>query len=272
MTQHATIKGHSAYPLETLLVGIAILLTAAGFWNIYFGSEPGASAFHHLHILTNFIWLFLLLVQLALAGNANYQRHRRVGLSILVIAPLLVASTTLLSVESAKDGLASGQGDFMIVQNVMGTLQLALIIFLAFSLRRNRKLHASLLVSTALLFIGIATFFSLISLVPGFKIEGPETLYRFGKALDTIQYGCIPIGLIFFVRDPRNGWPFLLVGSSFLINELIKSFLTRHELIQPLTVAVGSINPTAAFFGAFMTLAVLLAATGILGTPGKGSA
>lgn len=266
MIRHNIMKGYGAYPFESLLVGTATLLTVTGFWNIYFGPESKANTYHHLHILTNFAWLVLLLVQLALAGSANYGRHRRVGLSILVVAPLLVASATLLSVESARKGLASGQGDFMIVQNVMGTLQLALIIVLAFALRTNRKLHASFLVSTALLFIGIAMFFSLVGFVPGFKIEGPETFYRFGKALTTIQYACIAIGLLFFVRDPRHGWPFLLVGSFFLLNEFIKSVLTQQELIHPLTVAVGSVNSTAAFIGAFFSLTALLAATGILKT------
>lgn len=261
---HRAMKGYSAYPYESLLVGVTTLLTVAGFWNIYFGAEPRAHAYHHLHVLTNFIWLILLLVQLSLMGSANYRIHRKVGLTILVAAPLLVASATLLSVESARKGLASGQGDFMIVQNVMGTLQLSLIIVLAFLLRKNRKLHAAFLVSTALLFIGIAMFFSLIGFVPGFKIEGPETFYRFGKALTTIQYTSIAIGLIFFVRDPKYGWPFLLVGSFFLLNELLKSVLTQQELIHPLTVAVGSVDQATAFAVAFIALAIILGATGIL--------
>jgi len=266
MARHTTMLGYGRYPLESLLVGAATLLTIAGFWNIYFGPEPRATAYHHLHILTIVLWLVLLLVQLALIGTKNYRTHRKVGLSILVVAPLLVASATVLSVESAAKGLASGDGDFMIVQNVMGTLQLALMIVLAFALRKNRKLHASFLVSTALLFIGIAMFFSLIGFVPGFRIEGPETFSRFGKALTTIQYASIAIGLLFFVGSPKNNWPFLLVGSFFLVNELIKSFLTRQDLIHPLTAAVASANPVVAFMASFFAIGLLLTATGILNT------
>lgn len=266
MTTHQTMQGYGRYRLESLLVGTATLLTIAGFWNIYFGPEPEANAYHHLHILTLFLWLVLLLVQLALIRTGKYRTHRKVGLSILVVAPLLVASATVLSVESARKGLASGDGDFMIVQNVMGTLQLALIIVLAFALIHNRRLHASFLVSTALLFIGIAMFFSLIGFVPGFKIEGPDTFYRFGKALTTIQYASIAIGVLFFVKAPKINWPFLLVGSFFLLNELVKSFLTQQELIQPLTAAVGSANPTVAFMTSFFAIGILLIATGILNT------
>lgn len=258
------MKSFGAYPLESLLIGATTLLAIAGFWNVYFGPGSHANPYHHLHVVTNFIWLTLLLCQLALIGNGNYSTHRRLGLSILMAAPLLVASTTLLSIQSAQKGLASGQGDFMIVQNVMGTLELGLIIILAFALRRKRQLHAAFLVSTALLFMGIAMFFSLIGFVPGFKIEGPETFYRFGKALTTVQYGCLVIGLLFFVKNPKNGWPFLMVGSFFLLNEFIKSLLTQRDLIQPLTETVGSISQPLAFAGSFVFLLLLLAATGIL--------
>lgn len=258
------MKSLRAYPLESLLVGTTTLLTFAGFWNIYFGPESDASPYHHLHIATNLIWLLLLICQLALIGNSSYSTHRKLGLLVLITAPLLVASATLLSVESAHKGLASGQGDFMIVQNVMGTLELALIIILAFVLRRRRQLHASFLMSTALLFMGIAMFFSLIGFVPGFKIEGPETFHRFGKALTTIQYASLAIGLLFFAKSPKYGWPFLLVGSFALLNELVKSSLAQRDLIQPLTEMVGSVNQPLAFVGTFSTLLILLAATGIL--------
>lgn len=252
------------YPFESLLVGTAALLTFAGFWNVYFGPQSEAGPYHHLHIATVLAWLVLLASQLALAGSRNYSTHRRLGLLAIVAAPLLVASTTLLSVESARKGVASGRGDFMVVQNVMGTLELALIIVLAFALRRRRQLHASFLASTALMFAGIAAFFSLIGFVPGFRIEGPETFDRFGKALVTIQYASLVVGLLFFARDRRNGWPFLLVGAFPLLNGLIKSLLEQGGLIEPLTGLVGAANQPSAFAASFSTVLLVLAATGLL--------
>jgi hypothetical protein len=112
--------------------------------------------------------------------------------------------------------------------------------------------------------MGIAMFFSLIGFVPGFKIEGPETFHRFAKALTTIQYACLAIGFIFFVKNPRSGWPFLLVGSFFLFNEFVKSLLARRDLIQPLTEIVASASQPLAFTGSFVSLLLLLAATGML--------
>lgn len=257
------LKSFGTHPAETLLLGTTLVVTVGGFWNIYFGQGSGADPYHHLHIITIFIWLSLLLCQLSLIGSGRYATHRKLGLSVLAAAPLLVATTALLSVHSAHIGLVSGQGDFMIVQNVMGTLQLALIILLAFALKKRRKLHASFLMSTALLFLGIAIFFSLIGFVPGFRIEGPETFHRFGKALATTQYVSLAIGALLFLMDRRSGWPYLLVGASFLFNELLKSALAQQDLIQPLTEVVGSISQSLVFSVTLVSVFILLMATGL---------
>ena len=184
-------------------------------------------------------------------ARGSYPSHRKVGLAVLVAAPLLVATTAMLSVHSAHKGVVSGEGDFLIVQNVMGTLELGLLIFLAFLLKNRRKLHGSLLMSTTILFMGIALFFALISFAPPFKIEGPETFYRFQTAAMTGQFICLAVGLLFFIRDRRNGWPFLAAGLCFFLNEAIGSLLTRFDLIDPLTEFVGSMSQPLTFIASF---------------------
>ncbi len=252
------------YSLEYLLIAVTMLLSISGFWNIYLGDRAAPNPYHHLHVLTNFTWLFLLVYQLRLIGNKRYGDHKRVGLAVLVMGPLLFATTALLSVHSAQKGLASGRGDFLIVQNVGVTLELGVLILLAFVLRKRRKLHGSFIFSTAILFMGIALFFTLISFVPPFKIEGPETFYRFGTAAMAGQATCLAVGLLFFVKDFRNGWPFLLAGSFLMLNDLIKSSLTRNKLIDPLAESVGSMSQPLTFVGSFALLLALLAATGML--------
>jgi len=240
-----------------------MLLSITGFWNIYFGVDSDPNLYHHLHVVTNFSWLLLLLYQLTLIGKNKYLIHRKIGLSILFIGPLLVATTTLLSVHSAHKGLVSGQGDFLIVQNVMVTIEMGLLIVLAFIFKKQRKLHGAFLLSTAILFMGIALFFTLISFVPQFKIEGPETFYRFETAAATLRYVCVIVGLIFFIKDIKNGWPLLLAGSFFSLNELINKLLTEYNQIQLLTDIVGSFNQFFAFSGSFLILFIILISTGI---------
>ncbi len=257
------MKNFKKYRFEYVLIFIVILLTITGFWNIYFKVDSKPNLYHHLHVLTNFIWLLLLLYQLSLIENKKFVDHRKVGLSILFIGPLLFASVALLSVHSAHKGLTSGQGDFLIVQNVMVTIEMGFLIVLAFIFKKQRKLHGAFLLSTVILFMGIALLFTLISFVPKFKIEGPETFYRFETAGVAGRYVCLFAGLLFFLKDRRNGWPLFLAGSFHSLNELIKNLLNQHNLIQPLTETVGSLNPLLTFFGSFSVLLILLTLTGI---------
>ncbi|MEW5683959.1 MAG: hypothetical protein AB1942_03465 [Pseudomonadota bacterium] len=216
---------------------------------------------HHLHLATDFIWLGLLLTQLILVTRGGYASHRTIGLAVLALAPLLVATTAMLSVRSAHKGVVSGEGDFLIIQNVGVTLELALMIYLAFLLKKHRRLHGSLLMSTAILFMGIALFFALISFAPPFRIEGPETFYRFQTAAMTGQAICLAVGALFFLRDRNSGWPFLAAALCFPLNEAIRALLTRYDLIDPLTAFVGSLSQPLTFLAGFALLFALLAST-----------
>lgn len=258
------MKTLGPYLLEHVFLYAVLLLTVSGFWVLYFGTDADPGLHHHLHVVTNFTWLSLLLCQLSLIGSRRHADHRKVGLSVLVLGPLLFATTAALSVHSAHKGLVSGQGDFLIVQNVGVTLEFGLLVLLAFVFRRRRKLHGSFLLSTAILFMGIALFFTLISFVPQFRIEGPETFHRFQTAAITGQAICLVVGLLFFIKDFRNGWPFLLASSFFVLNELLRSFLDARGLTEPLTEFVASMNQSLTFIGSFVSLFVLLFATGIL--------
>ncbi|HET7710021.1 MAG TPA: hypothetical protein VFK50_10925, partial [Sphingomicrobium sp.] len=233
-----------------------------GFWNIFFGDRE-AQPHHFLHIATAFIWMSLLLAQLILIARRSYRTHRTVGLAVLVAGPLLFATTAMLAVHSAHKGMVSGEGDFMIVQNVMGSFELGLIIFLAFLLKRRRKLHGSLLLSTTIMFMGIALFFALTSFAPPFRVDGPETFYRFQMAGAAGQVTCLAVGVMFFIRDPRNGWPFLAAAFCFPFNDALYSLLARLELIDPLTALVGSMSQPLTFIATFMLLFSLLLATAL---------
>ena len=253
--------GH--YSLEFGLIAAVILIMVLGFWDIYFGADADAQPHHHLHIAAAFIWMALLLAQLILIVRRSYQAHRKVGLAVLVAGPLLVATTAMLAVRSAHKGVVSGEGDFMIIQNVMTTLELGVLIFLAFLLKNRRKLHGSLLLSTTILFMGIALFFALISFVPQFQIEGFEASDRFQRAGTTAQLTGLAVGLLFFIRDPRNGWPLLVAGFCLPLNGAIHSMLTSLGLIDPLTEIVGSMSQTLTFIATFALLFSLLAATAL---------
>src|SRR5688572_28451474 len=140
------------YRFEAVFLAAVVLVSIAGFWTLYVGPDAAPNSHHHLHVIANFAWLALLATQLYLVANARPRQHRMIGLAVFIIAPLVCATTALLSVHSAHKGLVSGRGDFLIVQNVMVTIEFALLVVLAFVLRRRRMLHGAMLLGTAMLF------------------------------------------------------------------------------------------------------------------------
>lgn len=248
------------YGPEFGLIAVTAVVSILGFWELFFGRDAAPQPHHFLHLATALLWLAVVGVQLRFIAGRDFASHRRFGLVLLLAAPLVVATTAMLSVHSAAKGLASGHGDRLIIQNVMVTLELALFLLLAFVLKRRRALHGALLVSTSILFLGIALFFALISFVPMFRIEGPETFYRFGQVAMTGQGLCLAIGLLFFLRDRKHGWPFLMAGACFTLNEGIKWLLTSQGLIDPLTQVVGTQSRSITFVTTFLALALVLAA------------
>jgi hypothetical protein len=242
---------------KTFLI-IAILVSITGFWNIYFGPDSRPTFYQNLHVLTTFIWLGLLLAQLIFITSKSNSQHRRLGKSIFVIGPVLIATLVLLSVHSASKSAARGEADMLVIQNMFPALEVALLIMLGFIFRKNRMLHGHFLMSTSLLFFGIALFFTLISFIPGYKIEGPETFYRFETAGMAATYISVVFGLILFFIQRKSGWPWLLVCVLFFLNGYISQLIEEANQMVSLTAFIGSINEYAAFFGALIIVLTVL--------------
>ncbi|HEX2684266.1 MAG TPA: hypothetical protein VHL77_10050 [Ferruginibacter sp.] len=235
------MKNFKKYIFEYVLIILTIFLTASGFWQLFFGAAAKPPTPQQvLHAIVDFSWLFLMLYQLYLIGSKQGIKHRRIGLSILFFGPLLFAHAVLLAIHSAHKGMVSGKGDFLIVQNVLGTLELGIILLLAFVFKKRRKIHAAFLISTIVLMLGISIFFLFLAVAP--------QLLGYG------MYITLLVGIIFFLKDRRNGWPVLIVSSIFIQNDFISSLLTRYDLIQPLTEFVGSLPQVITAVAAFVVL------------------
>ena len=260
---------YKPYAAELLLVLFTMVVGVLGFWTIYVGPGADPQPHHHLHVATTFGWMALLIAQISLLARGKRASHRRLGIAVLIAGPLLVASAALLTVHSARRALASGEEDILLAQNITGTLWLGLILFLAFALKKRRKVHGALLTSTLITFLGPALFFSLIAFAPPFRIEGPETFYRFQTAGMTGLAIILLIVAVLFAKDRRNNWPYLLAAASYLIGEGGKAMLGSLGLIDPVTRAVATPSEAAAFIIALVMMLALLARTVLPTTPRK---
>lgn len=255
-----------AYTAERALIGATAIAGFLGFWKIFAGADADPQPHHYLHAATTYLWMGLLIGQIVLLGRGAYAGHRRLGLAVLALGPVLVASAALLTVHSARRALESGQPDALLVPNVVGTLWLGLVLWLAFALKRRRAVHGALLCSTLILFLGPALFFALIAWAPPFRIEGPETFYRFQYAGMTGQAIILAIVFALFFKDRRNNWPYLFATASFFLAEAVKAVLVRFDLINALLRLTATPSEPAIFV---ITLAIMVGALAALVLPSR---
>jgi hypothetical protein len=247
------------YAAEIALVVLTMVVGVLGFWSIYVGPRAAAEPHHHFQVATTYGGMGLLLAKLLLLAQGQWRLHRRIGLAVLGAGPLLVGSAAFLAVHSAQSAIASGQPDFLIVQNIVGTLWLALILFLSFALKKQRKVHGAFLMSTLLIFLGPAVFFALIAFVPAYRIESPETFYRFQTAGAMSLNINLALAFLMFVKDWRNGWPYLFTVASGPLAVALQAYLASIDRLDSLTTAVAAPNKGAIFAIVLTVVGILLA-------------
>jgi heme A synthase len=93
---------------------------------------------------------------------------------------------------------------------------------------------------------------------PQYRIEGPETFHRFGDAAQAAAFGVGVVGLLFFLRNRRTGWPWLLAAAFFFLNGTLQMIVARSESTKALTALVASISRAPAFVLGLLIFAALL--------------
>lgn len=257
------MRSYTPYAAEILLVLATLVVGVLGFWSIYVGPRAVAEPHHHLHVATTFGWMGLLLAQVLLLAQGRWRLHRQVGLAVLAAGPLLVGSAAFLTIHSAQSAIASGQPDFLIVQNIVGTLWLGLILILSFGLKKRRKVHGAFLISTLLIFLGPAAFFALIAFAPAYRIEGPETFYRFQTAGAMSLNINLALAFLMFAKDWRNGWPYLFTVASGPLAVALQAYLASVDRLDSLTNAIAAPNKGVIFAITFAVVGALLARTAL---------
>jgi len=248
--------------VETAFLVLVIVVGVAGFWNLYLGPNASPDGFHHLHLLTSFAWLGLLLLQVRMVGAGRVDLHRRFGRAVLALGPLLVASTALLSVRSASRWAGASGGDPLLVQNAGVTIELGMVLLMAFLAIDRPRLHGAWLLSSALFFLGIALVFTLVGFVPAFQPGGSDGMDGFVLAAITASVVVVGFAVALFARDVRNGWPYLLVAGVLVLNGFLGEVLRANGAAATITRMIGGWNPYLTFA---ITFAILLGALLLLG-------
>ncbi|MEP6689245.1 MAG: hypothetical protein ABJC36_12925 [Gemmatimonadales bacterium] len=149
-------------------MAVAALLTAViGFAPTYYLRSmvggPPLSTLLHVHGLLFTAWLLLFLAQTSLVAAQRTDLHRRLGLAVVILAPLLLVVGWLTAIDAARRGVTppGGPHPLAFLAVPLGTLVVfAMLVIPGLRYRRRSETHKRLmlLATISLLTPAIARF------------------------------------------------------------------------------------------------------------------
>lgn len=228
-----------------LFIVALIAATVFAFWRSYFGSFGTASYGFHAHGFTASLWLLLLLAQSWTPQRGLMAVHRTLGLATFVAIPLF-AGGAMGVIHSMAAGTMGGNPFY----GLWGA-QLAFIDVLAFGAllyaagmalrhRRNVRLHAGYMLSTALPLVSPVLGRVINQTVPGLVIRGPQDFAMFGWGVQLANLCAGVVALWLWRRDPRFGRPWAVAAAVIAVQTIGFPTVAASEPWKAVFIAVGS--------------------------------
>lgn len=138
------------YRAASFYFAFLLLLAIAAFWPTYIAPKRYEADWHvHLHGISMFLWMLMLVVQASLVRAGSFPAHRALGRTSFVLVPVIVASTLLLAHYRMRSGINKELLYFFYVQ--VSLLAVFLVAYAGAILNRaTPAVHMRFMVCTAL--------------------------------------------------------------------------------------------------------------------------
>ncbi|MCL9982182.1 MAG: hypothetical protein NBV60_03390 [Erythrobacter sp.] len=236
------------YRYAHYFVGFVLLVVVTGFWASYFApiARPMPLGFH-VHAITSIMWLLLLLVQSIAIHARQNPLHRQLGLASFALFPLLMLGFVMI-INVSADRFGARESPFIahvgpaFGLGMGGALVAYLTLFyLAMKHRHKVRLHAGYLLATPMILFESPFSRLMDAYFPWMNVigsEGPQAL------LDTIVVSNTLVtifALALYVRDRKNGAPWLLAAVFMTANSILMWFAPGWAWAGPLFDAYAAV-------------------------------
>lgn len=193
-----------------------IATTVFAFWRSYFGVLSTAPTGFHVHGVTATLSMLLLLAQSWSPHRGRMGLHRSLGRATFVAVPLFAAGAMGV-IHSMAVATADGDPFYTLWGAQLGLIDLMAFcgVLYAASMalrhRRNVRIHAGYMLSTALPLVSPVLGRVINRTVPGLIIHGPNDFPVFGSGVQLANLIAGILALWLWRRDPRIGQPWAVV-------------------------------------------------------------
>ncbi|MGZ8286178.1 MAG: hypothetical protein ACXW27_13545 [Allosphingosinicella sp.] len=244
-------------------------LTGLAFWPNYFSKFAASPYAFHVHGISAALWIALLAAQSWTIHHRRVALHRSAGLTSLALFPiflvggLLVLQTMAHKVGTREEPFYNLFGARLGTMDAVSSIALPFLFYSAIRWRRKVHLHARYMLAPVLFLVGPIVS-RLMPALPPLAITGPETFYRFGYGLHIANGIAVAVAAFLYLRAPRHGRPFLIVGGLIVLQSLLFETLGRFRDWQGLYGSLASV-PTPLLVSLGLAAGVLAGAAGWIG-------
>lgn len=201
-------------PYRRAWLGIVALIAATifAFWRSYFAEFSAAPAGFHIHGLTASLWMLLLLGQSWTPHHRMITAHRLAGRTTFVAVPLFAAGSMAVVHSMAASTIGGDRfyalwGARLAFIDALAFIAVLYAAGMALRHRRNVKLHAGFMLSTALPLVSPVFGRVFNQTVPGLVIDGPQDFPLFGWSVQLANLLAGIVALWLWRRNPGAGRP-----------------------------------------------------------------
>jgi hypothetical protein len=221
-------------------------LTGLAFWPGYFGKLASSPYAFHVHGVTASLWIVLLAFQSWSIHRRRNALHRSGGLASLALFPLFIAGG-LLVIQTMAVKFAAGNDPFYALfgarlgaVDAISSAAMPFLFYLALKERRKVHLHARYMLAPVL-FLLPPILSRLMPALPPLAIAGPADFHRFGYGVHLADALAVGVAAVLYLRAPKWGRPFLIVGLLVVAQSLVFETLGRTGLWERLFAAIGTV-------------------------------
>lgn len=244
-------------------------LTGLAFWPNYFARLADSPAAFHVHGVTASLWIALLAFQSWTIHHRRNTLHRSAGWASLALFPLFLAGG-LLVLQTMADKVGTRESPFynlfgarLGAIDTVSSIALPFLFHAAIRWRRKVHLHARYMLAP-ILFLLPPIVSRLLPALPPLAITGPESFHRFGYGVHASDALAVAVAAFLYLKAPRHGRPFLVVGALVALQSLLFETLGRTREWEALYASLAHL-PTPLVAAVGLAAGILAGAAGWIG-------
>jgi hypothetical protein len=218
------------YTYANYFVGLVFIITIIGFWPSYFLKIAHVPLAFHVHAFTALTWVSLVMLQVWSIQNQKNDIHRTVGKLSLFIFPFVIVGFVMIINVSAESFISAKNAFSVKITPSFGASMLFAIItylvlfYQALKNRHNINLHAGYMLVTPLVLFESPFSRIMLDYMPFMIFTGSEGVRLILDAIVISMSMAIVFALVMYLRDRKNGLPFLVVAVLMTVQALTMAF------------------------------------------------